>query len=190
MDLKQLLGEELFSQVEDKLDGKKIMVDDGNFIPKARFDQVNAEKKKIEKERETYKTQAERYEGGMTKDEATDFEANLEKEYKVKIAVNSKFSNIEDEGVREFLESKIDKEKLTLSDDGVTIEGLDEQYDSISEKYAAMFKETIPQNTGGLGNFNRNPGAGGITESLGERLAKQSTESNQSNQHNYFGGVK
>ena len=54
--LKELLGEELYSQVTEKLGDKKIMVDDGNFIPKSRFDQVNQAKKDLEvqlKDRDT-----------------------------------------------------------------------------------------------------------------------------------------
>ena len=54
--LKELLGEELYSQVTEKLGDKKIMVDDGNFIPKSRFDQVNQAKKELEvqlKDRDT-----------------------------------------------------------------------------------------------------------------------------------------
>lgn len=50
MDLKELLGEELYSQVVDKLGDKKLMVDDGNFIPKHRFDEVNNQKKELKAE--------------------------------------------------------------------------------------------------------------------------------------------
>ena len=42
--LKELLGEELFEQVKEKLGDTKIMIDDGNFIPKQRFDEVNQQK--------------------------------------------------------------------------------------------------------------------------------------------------
>lgn len=50
MDLKELLGEELYKQVTEKLGDKKVMVDDGNFIPKSRFDEVNEAKKELEKQ--------------------------------------------------------------------------------------------------------------------------------------------
>ncbi len=156
MDLKELLGEDLYSQVTEKLGDKKIIIDDGNLIPKLKFDQVDADKKKAEKERDTYKTKAEHYEGGMTKDEVEDLKANLEKNYKIKSAINAKFSKIEDEGIREFLESKIDEGKLKLSEDGVTVEGLDEQFNTISEKYSNILNETAPSNTGGFGNYGRN----------------------------------
>lgn len=155
MDLKELLGEDLYLQVTEKLGDKKIIIDDGSFIPKSKFDQVNTDKKKAERERDTYRTQAERYKGGMTKDEVTTFEANLEKKYKIKNAVNIKLSGIEDEGIREFIASKINEENITLSDDGFTSKELDEQFNTISEKYSNILNGTTPSNTGGVGNFRR-----------------------------------
>lgn len=50
MDLKEILGEELYKQVTEKLGDKKIMIDDGNFIPKSRFNEVNEAKKELEKQ--------------------------------------------------------------------------------------------------------------------------------------------
>ncbi|MED1122801.1 phage scaffolding protein [Bacillus atrophaeus] len=48
MSLKDLLGEELFSQVSEKLGDKKIdIVNDGQWFPKERFDAVNNEKKDL-----------------------------------------------------------------------------------------------------------------------------------------------
>lgn len=49
MDLKEILGEELYKQVTEKLGDKKIMIDDGNFIPKSRFNEVNEAKKELDK---------------------------------------------------------------------------------------------------------------------------------------------
>lgn len=53
MDLKEILGEELYSQVTAKLGDKKIMIDDGNFIPKNRFDEVNNQKKELKEQVDT-----------------------------------------------------------------------------------------------------------------------------------------
>lgn len=83
------------------------------------------------------------------------------------------------------LEVYLDREKLKLEEGKIT--GLEEQLTTLKESKKYLFEETTPQNTGGLGNFNRNLGAGGATESLGERLAKQAIEIN--NKHDYFGGV-
>jgi len=45
MDLKELLGEELFNQVSEKIGDKKLIVNDGSYIPKAKFDEKNEELK-------------------------------------------------------------------------------------------------------------------------------------------------
>jgi DNA repair exonuclease SbcCD ATPase subunit len=125
------------------------------------------------------------------KDHETTIET-LKKDSEVKIknltlnnAINTKLAKVDDK-YKKLLETQFDREKLTIKEDG-TIEGLEEQYKTISETYTEWFEAETPQNTGGLGNFNRNPGAGGATESLGERLAKQATETNTN--HNYFGGA-
>ncbi len=39
--VREALGEELYARVTDKLGGKKVIVDDGRFIPKHRFDCIN-----------------------------------------------------------------------------------------------------------------------------------------------------
>ena len=107
------------------------------------------------------------------KDHETTIET-LKKDSEVKIrnltlnnAINSKLAKVE---------TQFDREKLTIKEDG-TIEGLDEQFKTLSETYSEWFEESTPSNSGGLGNFNRNLGRKGeATESLGERLAKHSTE--------------
>lgn len=53
MDLKELLGEELYDKVKGKLGDKKLMIDDGNFIPKSRFDEVNNQKKELKEQVDT-----------------------------------------------------------------------------------------------------------------------------------------
>ena len=45
MDIKELLGEELFNQVSEKLGDKKLIVNDGSYIPKSKFDEKNEELK-------------------------------------------------------------------------------------------------------------------------------------------------
>lgn len=102
-------------------------------------------------------------------------------------AISSKLSKVDDK-YKKLLQGQFDRDKLSIKDDG-SIEGLEEQFKTISETYSEWFEPQLPLNTGGLGNFNRNPGGGGATESLGERLAKQVTESGTNN-YDYFGGTK
>ncbi len=64
--LKEFLGEELYNQVKEKLEGddkvKLINAGDGSYIPKAKFDQVNEQKKDLETQVQSYKGIAENYE--------------------------------------------------------------------------------------------------------------------------------
>lgn len=50
MSLEKILGEELFNQVKEKIGDKKIMIDDGNFIPKNRFDEVINQKNELKEQ--------------------------------------------------------------------------------------------------------------------------------------------
>ena len=54
MNLKELLGEELYNQLMEKLGDKHkvAIISDGNWIPKEKFDNLNEEKKQ-------YKTQVD-----------------------------------------------------------------------------------------------------------------------------------
>lgn len=100
-------------------------------------------------------------------------------------AINSKLSKVDDK-YKKLLQGQFDREKISIKDDG-SIEGLEEQFKTISETYTEWFEPTTPDNTGGLGNSGRSLGGDGNAGSLGERLAKQATEGNVS-KHNYFGG--
>ena len=57
MDLNEILGEELYTQVQEKLGDKKIIVNDGSYIPKIKFDEVNVTKKNLVTELENLKNQ-------------------------------------------------------------------------------------------------------------------------------------
>lgn len=101
MDLEKLLGEELFKQVNEKLDGKKILIDEGGqYIPKARFDEVNAQKKELKEEINSLSTKItennsmlEKFqsEAGASKElkqklkELQDLNANTQSEYEKKM---------------------------------------------------------------------------------------------------------
>lgn len=50
MDLKELLGEELYKQIMAKAGDKKIIIDDGKMIPKSRFDDVNIQKNDLKEQ--------------------------------------------------------------------------------------------------------------------------------------------
>lgn len=175
MDLKQLLGEELYNKVTSKLGDKKIMVDDGNFIPKARFDKVNDQKKELETQLKTTSETIETLKKNNSDNETlqstiSEHEKTIEKLKKE--AEDKDFSYSLRDALKEAgcidskaLEVYLTKENLKLEDGKIV--GLEEQLNSLKESKTYLFKDTIPQDTGGLGNFNRNTAAGGQTESLG-----------------------
>jgi SMC interacting uncharacterized protein involved in chromosome segregation len=61
-ELKKLLGDELFAQLTAKLGDKKVMLDDGNFVPKARFDEVNNQKKELKTQVDTLTETSKKFE--------------------------------------------------------------------------------------------------------------------------------
>lgn len=143
---------------------------------------------------ETSLENADKFKDGLTKKEVETLKEEHSKaleqqslNFKKDILIKDKFSHIQESDIREYLISKIDKENMNIKEDGTSDE-LDNQYETIKQSNPNFFNDDIPNNTGGLGNFDRNPGGGGATESLGERLAKQTTEINTNN-HNYFGGA-
>ena len=68
-------------------------------------------------------------------------------------AINSKLSKVDDK-YKKLLQGQFDREKMSIKEDG-TIEGLEEQFKTISETYKEWFEDTPPSNTGGVGNFRR-----------------------------------
>lgn len=167
MDLKELLGEELFSQVEAKLDGKKLMVDDGNFIPKSRFNEVNEAKKdllkQLKEKDEQFNEISKKY--SENKDLANELEtlksdkAKLIEEYENKIKTNE-FNYALDSALTDAkcknakaLKALLDMEGIKYQDG--KLNGLEEQLNALKESDSYLFETSVPTNTGGVGNFAR-----------------------------------
>lgn len=50
--MKELLGEELYNQVKEKIGEKELIINDGSYIPKKKFDDLNNDKKDLQKQLE------------------------------------------------------------------------------------------------------------------------------------------
>ena len=169
MSLKEILGEELYSQVADKLGDKKIaIVSDGNWIPKNKFDDVNTEKN-------NYKTQVDNLnqELGKLKKQLEDNQGatatieDLQKQIKEKEeemtkvrkqnAIKLEVLKANPRDVADILPHLKD-ESITINEDG-TVTGLKEQLEGLKENKGYLFKETEPTGTGGsLGNGGKGTG--------------------------------
>lgn len=205
MDLKELLGEDLYNQVIEKAGDKKLaVVNDGNWFPKEKFNEVNAAKKKAEddlKERDKQledlskaagTTEELKKEIQRLQDENAEAKKNYEAELKttkltsaIKAAIGGK---VHDE---ELVTSLIDSEKLIVDGDKVT--GLDEQLKALQETKSFLFK----QEDGGSGTFkfrgtppaDGSPGGEGSKVSIGKQLAAQNKQTDKTLQEardNYF----
>lgn len=179
-ELKALLGEELYKQVTEKLGDKKVMIDDGNFIPKKRFDEVNEAKKELEQQNKNKDKQITDIQKKVTDNEELQKEitqmkeANktAEKEWAKKLetmqldhALESSFKDAKAKN-NVAVKALLDMEKVKLVDGKVF--GLDEQIEVLKKEHAYMFDvEEAPAGTGGNPtNFN-----GGGAGSLGDPTA-------------------
>lgn len=197
--LKELLGEELYNEVMEKVGDKhKIaIVSDGNWIPKDKFDNINTEKN-------TYKNQIEdlNEELGKLKKKAkgnedikatiedleTDIE-NKEKEMKKlrKVAaITPKIYNYNPYDAEDVLNA-LDLEAIEVK--GKEVLGLDGQVEAMKEKKPHWFKEDQPSGTGGSKGAGPKDEKEMLKESIGKRLAKrkrQQVETEQDAQSLYF----
>lgn len=156
MDLKELLGEELYNQVMEKAGDKhKIaVVSDGNWFPKSKFDEVNEAKKKLEADiadrdkqleelskaagtSEELKKQIEQLQTD-NKAAKEKYEAEM-KELRTNTALKLALANeVHDADI---VLGLIDKTKIELDDNGNVKAGLDDQVKALRESKAFLFVE-------------------------------------------------
>lgn len=162
MDLKDLLGEELYSQVMTKTGDRKLaVVNDGNWFPKEKFDEVNTAKKQAEsdlKERDNQLSDLKKSAGDnkALQDQITqlqtDNKAASEKyEAEVKaLRINTalKLALASDAHDPDMVAGLLDKEKIELDESGSVKSGLEDQIKSLRESKAFLFAEKKNENTG------------------------------------------
>lgn len=164
MDLKELLGEDLYNQVVEKTGDKKLaVVNDGNWFPKDKFDEVNNTKKRLEtdlKDRDKQLADLQKAAGDVpalqeqiTKLQednkvATDkYETDM-KELRLntalKMALSGQVHNAD------IVTKLLDKTKIELDDNGAIKGGLDDQLTGLRESDGFLFvpkEESNPQPT-------------------------------------------
>lgn len=145
--LLELLGEEKFTSLKALLGDVKVIVDDGNFIPKSRFDEVNQTKNSLKEQIETMNGELTKLKK-LSKDneEATSKIEALQNDIKAKekdAALLSKKFAIKD-ALREagathadLLADKFELDKIEL--DGDKIKDVENVLKPVREKYSDMF---------------------------------------------------
>lgn len=166
-DLKEILGQELFDQVKAKIGDKKIIINDGSYIPKEKFNLINDENKTLKGEIATRDTQLNELKSkaqgneDLTRqiEELTALNTKTSTEYEAKIKDIQLNSYIEQALTKhnakftDLLISKIDKSKILINDNSVI--GLDEQIEGLKTSYKELFGQKVigkEANVGGTGN--------------------------------------
>eukprot|EP01113_Clastostelium_recurvatum_P018541 TRINITY_DN21843_c0_g1_i1.p2 TRINITY_DN21843_c0_g1~~TRINITY_DN21843_c0_g1_i1.p2 ORF type:complete len:206 (-),score=20.04 TRINITY_DN21843_c0_g1_i1:1080-1697(-) len=177
MDLKELLGDDLYNQVIEKTGDKHkvAIVSDGNWMPKEKFNEANTARKQAEdtlKERDQQLEQLRKSAGDnetlqadikKLQDENKAVQEKYESDMKalkldtaLKLAIGSQVHDAD------YAMCKLDKEKIVLNEDGTIKSGLDEQVTGLLESAAFLFvqkEETAP--TAPLFKGIKPPDAGG-----------------------------
>lgn len=156
MDLKELLGEELYNQVMEKLGDKHkvAVVSDGNWIPKEKFNEVNEAKKQAEEAlKERDKQLADLKKAAEGNEELKKQIEQLQAENK---AATEKYeAKIKDMAVTtaiklavagqvhdpDLVATLLDKSKIEIDENGGIKTGLDDQIKALRESKAFLFVE-------------------------------------------------
>lgn len=194
MDLKELLGEELYNQVIAKAGDKhKIaIVSDGAWIPKDKFNEANEAKKKLETDlRDRDKQLADLKDAAKGNE---DLQAQIKKLQDDNKATKEKYdadmkdlqlntalklalgSDVHD---ADYAISQLDKSKIEIGEDGSIKAGLEDQVKSLRESKAFLFAEKSENNgltfkgakpaEGGKGGGEDNPIAAEISSIFSQR---------------------
>jgi len=156
-DVKEKLGDELYNQVKEKLGDdstKLIFNDNGNWLPKDRFDKVNTQKAELEKQVKSIEKKVKEFEP-LTKDNAelresvTKLTGQIEtsqKEYNDNVASITKnhaidTAIIEQGGKNPKTINPLLNQSL-ISLDGSNLVGLNEQLKKLKESDGYLFGET------------------------------------------------
>src|SRR5690625_2821905 len=156
MNLKELLGEELYNQVIEKVGDNKIaIVSDGNWIPKEKFDVKNQEVKDLQEQLNNRDEQLEELkkidaEGLQAKiDELQQANEQTKTEYEEKLqqqAFEHRLENtLKDSGVRNVKAVKALLDTETIKLDGETLLGLDDQLKGLQESDPYLFAKNEEQ---------------------------------------------
>jgi len=181
--LKNLLGEDLYNQVLPKIGDKKIIINDGSYIPIAKFNEVNEEKKLLKGQVEDYKKQ--NIDTEKLLNEHTDLKNSYQelstkhnneiqlKEKEIKDITKKSFAlrMLKDEGAvyEDLILKALDFDSIEL--DGENLKNFDIK--DIRAKYPSMFTEKV---TTGNVNPNSQNNQNNLGGSQKEKLIQQYNE--------------
>ena len=169
MELKELVGEEVFKQIETKLNGHTVIIadkdekyikDDGTYIPKVRFNEVIEQKNTYKETNEELNKQLgnlkKQLEGNAEVEKQINQLQNDLKERDDKVSlITKKYAlkdALRDTGARypDLLMSKFELSSIQLTDEG-KIKDFDSKFEPIKKEYPDLFGKPKIPNTDGDG---------------------------------------
>jgi hypothetical protein len=181
MELKELLGEELYENVAEKLGDKyRLIANDGSYIPKAKFDEVNTMKNEYKSQVDGYAKQLDELQKKAAGNDELlkQIDALKQQNEKVTADFESKLmkANLDHAIERAIVDAKgknprailalLDTEKVKIENDKLV--GIDEQLKAIRTSDAYLF-DIAPPSSGA----NPNAGAALTIEQQYEDLRKK-----------------
>lgn len=194
MDLKELLGEELYNQLMEKAGDKHkvALVSDGNWIPKDKFNEINEAKKQLEgdikdrdkqlntlkdsvKDNDTLKEQINQLQN-ENKSKDTEYQTKL-KDMAVNTAI--KLALAGEAHDPDLVVGLLEKSKIEINGDGTVKAGLDDQIKGLRESKSFLFAEKQEEKSTfkGFRPADGKDKKDGGTSSLGESFAKAANDS-------------
>ena len=171
MELKELIGEDLFKQIEPKLNEHSVIIsgkdekfikDDGTYIPKTRFNEVVEQKNLYKDSADEQARQLNDLKSKLKDNEAItkqidDFQTQLTKKDSEVLDITKKYAlkdALRDSGARypDLLLAKFNLSELEVDKDG-TIKDIETKMKGIKENYPDLFGKPNVPGTDGAGNI-------------------------------------
>ena len=166
--LKELIGEDAFKKVEADLGTKDLIVNDGSYIPKEKFDKLNDEKKDLVKDKDKLTGDLQKAQDDLKKikdekdnnnktveDKIADLTKKIDEQNNKIAAKDKELKLAKYEGILKdsltaagvtnpknlkLLMREFDLEKVELTEDG-KIKGFDDSIKKLQEDYKHLFGE-------------------------------------------------
>ncbi len=188
--LKELIGEDLFKKVESDLSGKELIINDGSYIPKEKFDKLNDEKKDLQKEKDKLTGDLKTAQDDLKKikdekdnnnksveDKIADLTKKIDEQNNKIAAKDKELQVAKKEGILKdsltaagvtnpknlkLLMKEFELDKVELTEDG-KIKGFDDTIKKLQEDYKPLFGE---EQFGGTPPGGKKPGEGDDVKEL------------------------
>lgn len=188
--LKELIGEDLFKKVESDLSGKELIINDGSYIPKEKFDKLNDEKKDLQKEKDKLTGDLKTAQDDLKKikdekdnnnksveDKIADLTKKIDEQNNKIAAKDKELQVAKKEGILKdsltaagvtnpknlkLLMKEFELDKVEVTEDG-KIKGFDDTIKKLQEDYKPLFGE---EQFGGTPPGGKKPGKGDDVKEL------------------------